>query len=231
MGRAAASFLVLFLSAFSLSAQQSSEVGLFLGAANYMGDLAPRPMAYNETQFAFGGHYRYMPDPRFGVKGSITLGKISGKDANVSRPGQQERGWQMEAGVFEAALQGEWHFLGKPRYDHTGIFTPQLSPFISAGLGLTLSEAKVTVPPREKLRFPEPGDKSSFIVMPVSAGLRYDLSEFLLISGEVGLRATFSDYLDGLSSYLNSRHNDYYIFGGISILYVIEAEMVRSYRN
>jgi hypothetical protein len=219
----------LWLAAFSLSAQQSSEVGLFLGGANYMGDLAPWPLAFNETNFAFGGHYRFMFEPRLGIKGSVTLGRLSGNDANVPR--NRERGWRMEAGIFEAALQAEWHPWGRPRYDNAGIFTPRLSPFISAGLGLALASANVTVPAHEKLRFPEPGDKSAFIVMPVSAGLRYDLSEFLLISGEIGLRSTFSDYLDGLSDYLDSRHKDYYIFGGISILYMIDAEIVPSYRN
>jgi hypothetical protein len=228
---AALPFLLIVL---PLHAQRSSEAGIFLGASNYMGDLSPKPLAANETNFAFGAQYRYLLNPHFGLKGSVSLGKISGDDFNVPRApvnGQPPRQWKMEAGIFEVAMQAEWHFLGKPRYNQVGLFVPQASPFISAGLGLALTEAEVIVPAHEKIRFPEPGDKSAFIVFPLSVGLRFDLTEYLLIAGEFGIRATFSDYLDGLSKSLNSQHNDYYLFAGFTFLYLIDAEITRSYRN
>ncbi len=234
MKKLASLFVALFLMALCLYGQRSSEAGIFLGVSNYMGDLSPRPLAANETNFAFGGQYRYMFEPRFGLKGSVSLGKISGEDANVPRApvnGQPPRQWKMEAGVFEVAMQAEWHILGKPRYNQVGLFVPHASPFISAGLGLTLAEAEVSVPLLDKTRFPEPNDQSAFIVFPLSVGLRFDIAEYLLVAGEFGVRATFSDYLDGLSKSLNSTHNDYYLFGGFTFLYLIDAEITRSYRN
>ncbi|MCB0571917.1 MAG: hypothetical protein KDC66_19250 [Phaeodactylibacter sp.] len=225
--------LLLFLFSFLfLNAQRSSEAGIFIGASNYMGDLSPSPLAANETHLAFGGHYRYMAGPKLGLKGSVSFGKISGSDSNIplEDPTQGARRWDMEAGLMEVALQAEWHFLGTPRYNNAGLYTRQASPFLSAGLGLAFAEAKITTADGDKVRFPEPDDKSAFIVLPLSAGVRFDITESILLAGEFGVRATFSDYLDGLSEYANPKHNDYYLFGGITILYLIDAEFAPAYR-
>lgn len=225
-------FFPLLLWFYSLNAQRSTEAGLFFGASNYMGDLAPSPLAANETNLAFGGHYRYMVGPKLGLKGSVSFGKISGSDTNIPRaePRQASRRLEMEAGLLEVALQAEWHILGTSRYNNAGLYSRQASPFISAGLGLAFAEAKVSTHQIDKYRFPEPGAKSAFIVLPVSAGVRFDLTEAISLSGEFGVRATFSDYLDGLSAYANPDRNDYYLFTGISVLYLIDAEYGPRYR-
>lgn len=224
---------LLMILGLTAHAQRSSEAGIFIGACNYMGDLSPNPLAANETNLAFGGHYRYMASPKLGLKGSVSFGKITGSDANISsrEPKEGARRWEMEAGLLEVAMQAEWHFLGTSRYDDVGLYARQASPFVSTGLGIAFAEAKIKTPKDDMVRFPEPDDKSAFIVLPVSVGMRLDVSEFVILSGEFGVRATFSDYLDGLSKYASTKHKDYYLFGGVTVLYLIDAEFARAYRN
>lgn len=218
--------ITLLILPFSALSQRSSEAGLFIGVSNYMGDLAPAPLAANETNLAFGGHYRYMLNPKTGVKGSVSYAKLSGSDANIPladpRPGV--RRWEMETGLLEAALQMEWHPLGSSRFNNAGVYQRQLSPFIGAGLGLAFGDAEVKVPEDDQARFPEADDKSAFIVFPVTLGIRFDLSESLILTGEFSVRGTFTDYLDGISQSGNPDANDHYMFGGVSILYLIEAD-------
>jgi len=220
------SLLLLLLTALAAEAQRSSEAGLFLGVSNYMGDLSPSPVAANETQFAFGGQYRHMLEPKFGLKGSVSYAKISGNDANkpITSPDPQLRGFSMEAGMLEFAMQGEYHILGVSRYDDVGIFNRQFSPFIGLGLALTFAEAEVDDGGDEDVRFPESDDTSTFITFPITLGVRFDITESIVLTGEFGLRATLSDYLDGISQNGNPGTNDHYFLGGISINYMIEAE-------
>jgi hypothetical protein len=219
--------LMMFL-ATSMSAQRSSEAGIFIGAANYMGDMSPTPIAANETNLALGGHYRYMLNPKLGLKGSVTFGKISG-DYRNKRGSTREV--SMEAGLMEIALQGEWHFFGTPRFNNAGVYSKQASPFISAGLGATFGESQITAPETDRNNYPEVDDKSAFLVFPISLGMRFDVAESFILTGEFGVRATFTDYLDGISQTGNPDANDHYFFAGISLTYLIESEYGPSYKN
>lgn len=205
--------------------QRSTEAGVFIGVSNYMGDLAPTPIAANETQFAFGGHYRYMLQPKLGLKASVSFAKISGADINrlASTPSPDPRRWTMEAGLLEFAMQGEWHPLATPRFNNAGLYTRQCSPYLGLGVGVTFAEAEVQTGKNDKVRFPEPDDASTFISIPMTLGIRFDVGEYFMLSGEFGLRATFSDYLDGISQNGNPEANDHYFMGGVSVLYLIEA--------
>jgi len=209
-----------------LFGQSSAEAGLFIGVSNYMGDLSPTPIAANETHFAFGAHYRYMLGPRLGIKGSVSFAKISGADVNkpIAQPGPSPRRWSMEAGLLEFAVQGEWHPLGSPRFNNAGLYSSQCSPFIGLGLGIAFAEAEVRTGDKDNTRFPEADDASTFVVFPLTVGIRFDLSEYCILSGEFGLRATLSDYLDGVSENGNPRANDHYFMGGVAVYYLIEAE-------
>lgn len=211
---------------FDTFAQSSTEAGVFIGVANYMGDLAPTPLAANETRVAFGGQLRRMLNPKTGLKGSVTLGKLTGDDINIPMTESTASGrrWEMSTGILEAALQVEWHPLGGPRFNNAGVYERQISPFLGAGFGLTFTNAKVKVPADDKTRFPEADNKSAIIVFPLTLGIRFDVTESLIVTGEFSVRGTFSDYLDGVSQNGNPDANDHYMFGGISFLYLIEAD-------
>jgi hypothetical protein len=219
--------LLLFASA-PLLAQRSSEAGAFIGVSNYMGDFAPSPIAANETNLAFGGHYRYFINPQIGLKGSVTFAKISGDYQNIPQATLERK---MEASLLEIGIQGEWHFLATPRFNNAGLYARQASPFIGVGLAAAFGDSEVIAPNNDKTRFPEADDKSAFIVFPITLGMRFDIAEYLILTGEFGLRATVTDYLDGVSMSGNPDTNDHYFFGGISVLYLIEAEYGPSYRN
>ena len=137
----------------------------------------------------------------------------------------------MEAGLLEIALQAEWHFFGTPRFNNAGVYSKQASPFISAGLGATFGESKLTAPETDRNNYPEVDDKSAFLVFPISLGMRFDIAESFILSGEFGIRATLTDHLDGVSLTGNPDANDHYFFAGVAITYLIEAEYGPSYRN
>lgn len=214
--------LLLCLFSTLLSAQKSTEMGIFAGVSQYQGDLAPSPVAASETNLALGGVYRYMLNSNLGIKGTVTWGKISGDDQNRQdfRPGQ--RNWQMESNVFELAVHSEWNFFGTGRYGNTGLLSRSYSPFVSLGLGVALTNVDLVVPSDDRGKIPEPNAASTFLVLPISAGLRLDITEDFVLTAEFGSRVTFSDQLDGVSINGNPKKDDWYFFTGISFIYVLD---------
>ncbi len=205
-----------------LFAQKSKEIGGFIGASQYQGDLAPTPIAVNETKLALGGLYRYMFTSNFGIRGTVTWAQVSGDDRNRDNylPGQ--RSWSMRNNIIELAVHSEWIFFGTSRYNNTGLFARRYSPFVSVGLGAALTNVSLSIPADDKNRRPEPTTGSTFLVVPITAGMRLDVTDDFLVTAEFGTRAAFTDYIDGVSVSGNPQTNDWYFFAGISIVYVLE---------
>lgn len=204
--------------------QRTADVGLFAGVSNYQGDFARSPVSLNETHFALGALYQYFLNPQWGVKGSVNYGRISGKDSNLGNSVQAHRNWSFESGILELAGHLQFHPWGYARYDDFGMFKRHLSPYLSLGMGLAFAKARVTTLADDKFLLPEPEDRSIFFTVPVSLGLRFVMTERLTLTGEVGQRATFSDYLDGISRYGNANAKDWYMFAGIGLSYTLFAE-------
>lgn len=218
-------FLPLFLLVSVLSyGQRATEVGVFFGASNYQGDFAKSPISFNETNLAYGLVYQRFIDPQWGVKGSLTFGKISGSDRNLDPVILKDRDWSFQTNIAEIAGHFQFHPWGKARLNQVGRLQRHISPYASLGLGLAFAEAKLDVPADDLVRSREPDDRSVFFSVPVSAGIRYVMSEKLTINAEFGQRATFSDYLDNVSRNGNPDTNDWYMFFGLGLTYSLMAE-------
>lgn len=219
--------ILLFLFPMLTFAQKGTEVGAFVGIAQYQGDLAPFPVAASETNLALGGLYRYLFSSNLALRGTFTWGQISGDDRNRDsfRPGQRE--WVMKNNIMEMAVHAEWIFFGSDRYSNTGLHERQYSPFVALGLGASFTNARLEVPTEDRSKIPESEATSTFLVVPISAGLRLDITQDFLLSAEFGTRATFSDYIDGVSQNGNPDKGDWYFFAGISLVYVLD-ELVGS---
>ncbi len=218
-------FVLMLLSAASvLWGQRSTELGLFVGASNYQGDLAKSPVSFNETSPAIGIVYQHFLDRNWGVKAAINYGKISGRDSNLGPDIQRYRDWVFSANLLEIAGHMQYHPFGKARYDPRGQLVRSLSPYASAGLGMAFARSEVTALEGSRLKVDEPNGRSSFIVIPISAGLRYVMTERLTLTGEFGQRAVFSDFLDGVSNNGNPDAKDWYMFFGLGLTYTLVAE-------
>lgn len=203
-----------------MQAQQNVEAGFFAGVANYQGDLAEDQIELGETKLAYGGYASYFVNPKFILRGNIYYGYISGTDENS--PDLQFRNYAFSGDILEIGLNGQWLILGRNRYNNSGIFVPQFTPYLSAGVAISTVKSELTYPETDEnaSMFPEKNDTDNFIVVPVSAGLRYEFIEFLTLGFEIGPRATFSDYVDDVSLAGNPNKNDWYLFGGFTLGYV-----------
>lgn len=198
--------------------QQIVEGGIFLGFANYQGDLSDNQIVLRETKKSYGGFIRLHYEDKFKVRGNVYYGFIGGDDANADSS-KKNRGWKFDGTVLEFGITGEYHPFGRSRAGNTGIFRRQISPYIATGLGYTFTNIDLLVPVSDSGMFPEAENVDNFFSVPLILGVRIDLFENISISGEWGWRYVFSDYLDNVSQNGNPGKKDWYLFMGGSVSY------------
>ncbi len=210
--------LLLFLLPLSLQSQNNLEMGVFIGFANYQGDLVKNPIDLSETNVSVGIFTRYQLNPSFKIKGNLYYGYVSGNDANSAL--RQSRGWSFESKITELGLQLEYYPFNNNRYNDGGIFHASISPYVATGVGIVNANSTVSVTKtQDNGKFPEAGKKATALSVPFIIGLRMDAYEALSIGLEWGWRAT-NDYVDGVSEFGNPNKSDWYLFIGGSLAYV-----------
>ncbi len=226
-------FLGFLFIAVSAIAQNSIEAGGFFGASSYYGELSQTHGSFEEVGLAFGAMGRFMFNRNLGVKAFAGWLKLRGSDATLKEEVnyyKNPRNWSVRTNLLEISVHFEYHPLGKGRRNIFRRFNRnQLSPYLFFGGGVAMGDSKVSTPPIAQDLFPEENDTSSFVVFPLGAGLRYDVSEYLILSLELGKRAVFSDYLDGISVNGDQSTNDWYMFGGIMVSFLIGAQIEKRY--
>ena len=195
-----------FLFSSVLSAQYY-EVGMAVGAANYAGELTSdgfRPSEYHPSVGVFG---RYNHSPRLAAKGSVTIGQISGSDANSGKANTLKRNLDFRSPLYEIAAMGEFNITpyairnnqGASLYLTAGVagfyFNPQaqfngewydLQPLGTEGQGSSLN------PDAKKYSRVQ-------AAIPFGGGVKLNVTNRFNLGAEVIFRRTFTDYLDDIS--------------------------------
>lgn len=211
-------FLALLLPNLLFAQSGTTELGGFIGFAQYQGDLAEDHIELAETLISSGIFFRVHLNDYLTLKAAYYNGSISGDDKNGTNDFQKNRGWRFSSKINEFALIGEWNILGINRIGKWRKFKPSFTPILFAGIATTKFNTTLTVPDIDADLFPEPGDKDSFFAIPIGIGVRYDFSKYTSLGGEIGWRSIFSDYLDDVSNNgEGSGKNDWYSFAGLNI--------------
>ena len=214
--------LAIICLCFSVVSQaQSFEIGALIGGANYQGDLADGIVVLKETRPAYGIIMRYTPFKFLSFRMGFLQGGIEGDDANSNDADIRKRGYKISTNMSELTILTEWQL---PSYGTSGqgIFKQSITPFVFAGVGFASRDKDPKAPAdRYPDPFPEFDSKKSFISVPFGGGVKFNFAPNFSTSLEWGLRATFSDYVDGVSLNANPLKNDYYMIAGIAFTYVL----------
>jgi Domain of unknown function (DUF6089) len=199
--------VILVLFSVSKSISQSIEFGLMLGGSNYYGDLSNNSVMLSQTHPSASIIGRYNINDKWAVKGNLGYGRISGDDALGSSAFRKARNLSFYSDIYEFSAQVEFNLLKNTRgknklipYVFTGIgvfnFNPkaklgstyyELQPLGTEGQGTTLYND------RQKYAL-------TTLCIPLGFGLKQKVSERFTIGFEVGVRFTFTNYLDDVSS-------------------------------
>ncbi len=210
-------FLLLSALAFG---QKATEVGIYGGISLYQGDLAQSPFSAEELNPAVALTYRQFFNPRVALRASALWTQLTGSDLPYTS--RSTRGVVMKTSLVEATIGAEWHLLGRARLNNTSAFRQKFSPYLGLSAGLAFANPEFTQPvdlPKKEEDF-----STTFFVLPITAGLRFEMTRKLSVSVDFSTRPVFSDYLDGISENGNPDKRDWFFTSGITILYSINAE-------
>jgi len=191
-------FLIWAL-ALSLTFAQRSEVGVFAGGSFYMGDLNPS-MPFYQTQFAFGGVYRYNLTTRWALRANVLSGSVQGGIAEPERNTLHFR-----SRINEFSIQAEINFLTY----FTGSRHHRFSPYLFGGVGVFTFNPQaldhtgdrwIDLQPLRTEGQVRPYNRTQ-ITFPFGLGFKFSLSRMFSVGMEWGMRKTLTDYLDDISGF------------------------------
>jgi len=208
----------------SANAQNTSEVGLGLGAANYRGEISPSFQLQNSRP-AFTAFYRRDVSVPITLRGGFTAGFLRADDGNVTGengsvpPVLAYRQANTKGHVMEASAVVEYNFLDY----HYRADKLHFTPYLFAGIAAFYANT-TTVTNNQALTGSFNRDGSMFgLAIPAGVGFKYSLSEHLNLGLEVGARKAFTDQLDHLSDQdpllVNPHDQDWYYYTGVSLSY------------
>lgn len=218
--------LAILLCPLWLMAQPDLEGGLFLGMANYQGDFTLNTSPeLSESNLAVGLAVRHRLSANYGLRGNLIYGKLTGNDSNFEI--REPRGLTFETTLAELSVVGEWVPFGQNLTDLSLDVGQRMSPYLFLGAGAAYINPQPVFNngevPDEKAEEDLNADFSKVqLAVPLGLGLRAGINEKMNLSLELGMRKTFTDYLDGVSSAGKQNTNDWYLFGGAMFLYWIK---------
>lgn len=248
-----AGILLLLFTSPVYSQPKTLEIGLAGGGMYYIGDLNPA-IPFNQSQLAYGALARLNLNYRWSVKFSYTRGKIKGND--LTTKAVQGRDLNFKTKINDYSLVAEFNFW---EY-FTGSKRNYMSPYLFAGITyFTFKTADlngVLLQPigteGQNIGFNGRSPYTQFgVAFPFGIGFKYSLGERFGLALEWGMRKTFTDYLDDVSTsyyfdatsissatvaqhlsdptltheaYMqrgNDKTNDWYSFAGLTVTYKI----------
>jgi len=200
--------LLLALTCGTAAKAQYSEIGLLGGISFYMGDLNP-DMPFKDVRPAGGLFYRYNFNDRFSLRAAAHVAYVVGYDANSTDPAQLERNLSFESWLFDFSVTGEFNFFKYAPGDMRHWITPFLFGGISmfkfnprAELNGEMWELQPLGTEGQGTTFYPDRQKYSLFnaAIPFGLGLKVNVSKTFSLGLEWGMRYTFTDYLDDVST-------------------------------
>ncbi|AUC74232.1 DUF6089 family protein [Olleya sp. Bg11-27] len=212
--------VILTFFGIQYSNAQINEFGLYLGGANFVGDVgATDYIAPN--QLAIGAIYKWNRSPRHSYRVSLTFAELEGIDKNSDDPSRQLRGVEFNNQIIELSAGVEFTFFDFNLHEGGFVSTPYLSTGISATQHdnfyyNSLGEVAAN------------DDTNIALGIPMIIGFKALVTSNIILALEVGARYTFSDNLDGSAPdaeeltqrrFGNLNNNDWYMFTGVTLTY------------
>ncbi len=199
--------LLILVATLGVKAQRHHEIGFFLGMDYYMGDLAESNV-FGMPGYNFGLFYRYAVNSRIAVRLAGHYGYLEG-DSKLNKPNLQYKNLNFHTSLIDIEMGIEINFLeyiaGSDRHRFT--------PYIFGGIGVFHFNPK-TYYMGEEYELQPLGtegqgltaypDRKPYALMslsiPFGFGIKWSVSHRVSLGLEWGLRKTFTDYLDDVST-------------------------------
>lgn len=176
------------------------------GLSNYSGDLQAKPFTFDQSFFAFGAGAQYDITRNLAVTSTISLMQVGAAD-RFNKPDLQFRNLSFQTKIVEWNLLGEYTFFDITRakispFIFGGIAVFHFDPFAydSAGNKIYLQPLRTEGEGLKEYPNQKPYNLIQFAI-PFGAGIKFRVTDNVVLAYEIGFRKTFTDYLDDVSTH------------------------------
>jgi len=201
-------FLCISTTESNAQYQPNQEFGILGGAGYYIGDM--NSTHFNNSRIAGGITYRKNFDRRFSFKSSALYTNLYAEDKNSNDAIKENRNLHFKSDIIELSGQMEFNFLP---YE-TGNSLYSWTPFIFTGVSIFNYNPKAEASDGQWYNLQELGtegqgttsfqDRKKYsltqLSIPFGGGVKIGVSDNFNIIFEYGLRKTFTDYIDDVST-------------------------------
>ncbi len=214
--------IIVLVSVFFIQKSQSQiyEIGIFAGASNFIGDVGSTSYI-SPNQPAIGGIFKWNRSPRHSFRASVIFSDLEGIDSNSDDPRRKERDYSFKNSILEISAGMEFTFLDFNLHDDRR----KITPYLYTGISVARHDNYFF---SQNGQYTSEGTSSWAYGIPMTLGVKSNISRHIIIAAEIGARYTFSDELDGSVpdskdiaslSFGNINNNDWYVFSGITLTY------------
>jgi len=204
-------FIIAFAFSLSTKAQQfkpNTEIGILLGTSYYLGDL--NTTHFNQPLVAAGLIIRKNIDKRFVYKAEVMYLNIKSDERNSEDTIAKNRGLHFKSPIYELSGQVEFNFL--PFQPENPLYT--WTPYVYTGISIFHFNPKAENKNGEWVDLQELGtegqgttlfpDRKKYSLVQyaiaMGGGVKIAVNPSFNIILEYGVRKTFTDYLDDVST-------------------------------
>lgn len=189
----------------SALAQQRFHVTLFGGFSNYQGDLQEKTLTLNQANLALGAGVKYDLDAHFALRAGFKFGTIEATDKdNTGR--LLARNLSFTSRLFEGNLLFEYTLFDLTEkklspYAFAGVAVFHFDPYAYDTLGNKVYLKPLSTEGQGLAEYPDrkPYKLTQFAI-PMGVGVKFRINEKTVLGYEFGIRKTFTDYLDDVST-------------------------------
>lgn len=198
------------------------------GNKDTKGLFAKTDFVVAQTKYMFSVNYRYVFQNNIGFKTSALFGKFEGTD-DGSR--NDERGFNFTTNLTVLALHIEYNLIGG---ENAQFATPH-KVYVFGGIGAMISKVNFNSTKYNYSQRPEDSHAPNAIItdavssynakmtsvspaFPIGGGYEYEISPNFSIGAEYVIHASFSDYIDGVTTGY-SKNKDYLMNLDLTLTY------------
>lgn len=196
------------MAALTGQAQKSWYITGGLGPMNYFGDLQDKQITFSQLGFSGTAGVTYQLTSHFAASLNLSYGAVKARD---SKNGWKwvNRNLSFYSSIFEAAGVIQYDLFNIEQSDEHNIaeVNPQkLTPYIFAGIGMLHFNPWTYDQYGKKVYLQPLGTEAQTspyalwsVSFPMGVGIKYALTNKIMLSGEFNFRKTLTDYMDDVS--------------------------------
>jgi len=185
---------------------QRLSVDFLGGVSNYQGDLQESRFTFNQGNAAFGVGLSYQITNHLSIRGMGTFGRIQADDRFNRDSFLVKRNLNFHSKIYDLSLTGVYDFLDLSTHRVTpyvlaGLALFHFNPYSTDALGAEVNLRSLGTEGQGLAAYP---DRKVYnlnqLSIPFGGGVRFAVTNNIILGFELRLHKTFTDYLDDVST-------------------------------